>query len=204
MEVTKVEAVKKTKWKVELNHQFAFVLYKKELSRFGIEEGGELSEELFEKIKKDIVLKRAKLRAMHLLTDMARTESGLREKLKQGMYPEDIIEQTIAYVKSFGYLDDGKYAENFILSRKESKSRKEIYALLINKGIDTDRVDRAFEDCYEENGEREAIRRLIRKKRVDIPHASEPELHKLYGYLARKGFRYEDIRQVIQNYNDNA
>lgn len=96
MEVTKVEAVKKTKWKVELNHQFAFVLYKKELSRFGIEEGGELSEELFEKIKKDIVLKRAKLRAMHLLTDMARTESGLREKLKQGMYPEDIIEQTIA------------------------------------------------------------------------------------------------------------
>ena len=75
MQVTKVEALTKTKWKVELDGQFAFVLYKKEISRFGIEVNGELSEELYEQIKKNVVLKRAKLRAMHLLTDMARTES---------------------------------------------------------------------------------------------------------------------------------
>lgn len=204
MQVTKVEAVTKTKWKVELDGRFAFVLYKKELSRFGIEEGGELSEELCEQIKKEVVLKRAKLRAMHLLTDMARTESQLRDKLKRNMYPEDVIAQAIDYVKSFGYINDDQYTENFILSKMETKSRKEIYALLLKKGLPSEQIDRAFEMCYEKGGEQEAIRQLIRKKKVDILHASDQELHKLYGYLARKGFQYDDIRQVIQNYEDNA
>lgn len=204
MQVTKVEAVTKTKWKVELDGQFAFVLYKKELSRFGIEQDGELSEEVYEQIKKDVVLKRAKLRAMHLLTDMARTESQLKEKLKRNMYPDDVIIQAIDYVKSFGYINDEQYTENFILSKMETKSKKEIYALLLRKGLTSEQIDRAFESCYERNTEQEAIRQLIRKRRVDILHASEQELHKLYGYLARKGFQYEDIRQVIQNYEDNA
>ena len=126
MQVTKVESLTKTKWKVELDGQFAFVLYKKEILQFGIEVNGELSEELYEQIKKDVVLKRAKLRAMHLLTDMARTESQLRDKLKRNMYPEDVISQAIAYVKSFGYINDEAYIENFIQSKRETKSRKEI------------------------------------------------------------------------------
>lgn len=204
MQVTKIEAVTKTKWKVELDGQFAFVLYKKELSRFGIEEDRELSKELYEQIKKEVVLKRAKLRAMHLLTDMARTESQLRDKLKKNMYPDDVITQAIDYVKSFGYINDDQYTENFIQSRMGTKSRKEIYALLLRKGLSSEQIEQAFETCYEKGGEQEAIRQLIRKKRVDILHASDEELHKLYGYLARKGFQYDDIRQVIQNYEDDA
>ena len=201
MQVTKVEALTKTKWKVELDGQFAFVLYKKEISRFGIEVNAELSEELYEQIKKNVVLKRAKLRAMHLLTDMARTESQLRDKLKRNMYPEDVISQAIAYVKSFGYINDEAYIENFIQSKRETKSRKEIYALLLGKGVSSEQIDLVFEQCYEKNTEQEAISRLIRKRNVDILHVSEQELRKLYGYLARKGFQYDDIRQVIQNYN---
>lgn len=204
MNVTKVEAVTKTKWKVELDGQFAFVLYKGELSRFSIQEGGELSEEVYHQIKKNVVLKRAKLRAMHLLTDMARTEAGLREKLKQGLYPEDVVEDAIAYVKSFGYLGDYQYAENFIESRRSSKSKKEIYALLCGKGVPQEKIELAMEHCYDHGGEQEAIRQIIRKKHVDITHLSGQELQKIYGYLARKGFRYEDIRQVIQNYDENA
>ena len=34
--------------------------------------------------------------------------------------------------------------------------------------------------------------------------AEESEKQRIYGYLARKGFKYETIRQVIQNYEDNA
>lgn len=204
MQVTAVEPLGKAKWKVELDGQFAFVLYKGELSRHGISEGEELSEEVCARIKKDVVLKRAKLRAMHLLTDMARTESGLREKLRQGMYAEDVVEQAIAYVKSFGYLDDYKYAEQFINSRKSSKSEREIRSLLKSKGISREVIDRVFADVWTDEGEEEAIRALIRKRHVDPRTATEQELHKLYGYLARKGFHYEDISHVIQNYEQNA
>lgn len=203
MRVTKLEAVTKTKYKVYIDEEFAFALYKGELSQYGIRTGEDISEEVYHKIRTEVVLKRAKLRAMHLLADMARTEAGLRQKLKQNLYPEDIVEEAVNYVRSFGYLDDYKYAENFIISKKDSKSRKEIYAMLCEKGVSGDKIDLAFESCYED-GEQEAIRKLICRKNIDIEHASEQEMNKLYGYLARKGFRYEDIRRVIQNYDGKA
>ncbi len=198
MIVTKIEEVTKTKYKVELDGEFAFVLYKRELSHFGIREEEELPEETYMQIRRDVILKRAKLRAMHLLTDMARTESGLREKLKQGMYPEDIIEEAMSYVRSFGYLNDLRYAESFIESRKNHKSKKEIYAMLCRKGVPAEQIEEAFAYSYPEGGELDAIRRVIEKKRVDVTHASWEELQKLCGYLSRKGFRYEDISQVIR------
>ena len=69
-----------------------------------------------EKIRKEVILKRAKLRALHLLEDMARTDSALREKLRQGMYSADAVDKAVEYVKSFGYLNDARYADNFVRS----------------------------------------------------------------------------------------
>lgn len=204
MQVTKVEPITKTKFKVEIDGEFAFVLYKGELKRFGIAEEAEITGKVCERIRSEVVLKRAKLRALHLLTDMARTEQNLREKLRQSLYPEDITEAAMDYVRSFGYLDDDKYAENYIESHKGSKSRKELYAALLKKGVSSEQIERAFEAGYEEDGEEDAIRKLIVKRRIDIPHATGEELHKLYGYLARKGFHYEQIRKVIEEMCGNA
>ena len=41
MTVTKIEAVTKTRYKVYVDEQFAFVLYKGELSRYQVTEGSE-------------------------------------------------------------------------------------------------------------------------------------------------------------------
>ena len=206
MTVTKIEPLTKIKFKVYLDGSFAFILYKGELSRFGIAAGEEIPEETVETIRRDVVFKRAKLRAMHLLEDMDRTEAGLREKLRQGLYPEDAAEEAVRYVKSFGYLDDSRYAENFVRSRKDRKSRREIQAALLRKGISADRIEAALEACYsdEEDGEEEAVRKLLEKKKFSPKDPDEAQIRKIYAYLARKGFRYDTIRQVIQNYHENA
>lgn len=206
MTVTKIEPLTKIKFKVYLDGSFAFILYKGELSRFGIAAGEEIPEETVETIRRDVVFKRAKLRAMHLLEDMDRTEAGLREKLRQGLYPEDAAEEAVRYVKSFGYLDDSRYAENFVRSRKDRKSRREIQAALLRKGISADRIEAALEACYseEENGEEETVRKLLEKKKFSPEDPDEAQIRKIYAYLARKGFRYDTIRQVIQNYHENA
>lgn len=200
MEITKVEAVSKTRWLVELDGSVTFALYKGEISRFGIQEGQELPEETYRQICREVLLKRAKLRALHLLEDSPRTEAGLREKLRQGMYPEDIVEQALDYVKSFGYLDDSKYAENYILSHRNTKSRTEMYAALYRRGVQAQQIDGAFERCYEEDGEETAIRRIIQKRGITPSSATEQERNRLYGYLARKGFCYESVRRVMQNW----
>ncbi len=204
MKVTGIEPCSKTKYKISLDGKFAFVLYKGELSRFYIREGEELSEETQQKIYSDVLLKRAKLRALHLLSDMDRTENALREKLRLGLYPQEIIDAAVEYVRSFGYLNDARYAENFVRSRQGMKSRREIRAQLLQKGVPSEMIEDAFEACGEEGGEADAIRRLLEKKRFDPVCADEREIQRLYGYLARKGFSYETVRQVIQNYEVDA
>ena len=80
MTVTKIEPLSKTRYKVYLDGQFAFTLYKGELSRYHIAEESVIEDDIYDSLRL-IVIKRAKLRAMHLLSDMGRTESQLRTKL---------------------------------------------------------------------------------------------------------------------------
>ena len=56
------------------------------------------------------IAEKAKHRALHLLEYMDRTEKNMRMKLAQGGYPQDVIDETIDFLKSYGYIDDQKYA----------------------------------------------------------------------------------------------
>ena len=51
MQITDIKSVSKTKFKVYLDGQFAFTLYKGELFRYRIQEDGELSEEVYQEIR---------------------------------------------------------------------------------------------------------------------------------------------------------
>ena len=204
MIIDKVESIGKSRFKVFIDGVFAFVLYKGELSRFGISAGAKISDEEYNRICNEVILKRAKLRAMHLLEQLDRTEENLRIKLRLGFYPEDIIDQAIGYVKSFGYIDDSSYARRFIESRKGKKSRRELYALLSARGIAVETINQALDCCYDSKGEEDAIRQLIHKKKINIADATASDMNKLYNYLFRKGFHYDIIRHVTQNYHENA
>ena len=88
MTVTKIEAVSnsKNRYKVYVEEQFAFVLYKGELSRYQLTEGCEIKEDIFQEIIEQVIVKRAKLRALHLLNTMGRTESQLRQRQLGQLY----------------------------------------------------------------------------------------------------------------------
>ena len=146
----------------------------------------------------EVVLKEAKLKALSLLTAMDRTEEQLRQKLKQRDYPDDIVEQAIAYVKSFGYINDEMYAKRFVENRKGSKSRQELRAALYQRGIATEYIDMAFEEVYSREDELDAIRTLVSKRKFSVAESDDGEKKKLFSYLARKGFKYEDIRKVLE------
>ncbi len=200
MNVTRIEAVTKTKCKVYIDGQATFVLYRGELSRFHIKEDAEISEETYREICDEVLLKRAKLRAMHLLESMGRTESQLRDKLIQGEYPPDIIEKALTYVKSFGYVNDLNYALSYIRNRKDKKSKRELQMHLRSKGVAADVIEQAFEECYDTDDISEAITRLLIKRKYH-PREDEYEQKKKHmAYLVRKGFSYEDVRRVIENF----
>lgn len=197
MVVTNIEAVNKSKYKVYIDEAFAFVLYKGELFKYGVKNNEEITEETILRIKKEVLLKRAKLRAMHLLNAMPRTEQQLREKLAQNGYPGDIIEAAVQYVKSYGYINDDVYIRNFVLGKQNSKSRREIKLLLEQKGLKGESVDFILEEMYAEKSEAEVIKEIMRKKHWEPSEMEPKEKQKMLAYLMRKGFSYEEIRRAF-------
>ena len=75
---------------------------------------------------KCVLPKRCKLRAMNLLKEINYTVYKLNKKLLDGGYPENIANDTIDYVASFGYVDDLKYAMAYITEKESSYSGSEI------------------------------------------------------------------------------
>ena len=198
MIITNIEAATNAKYKVYIDGEYAFILYKKELSRYHIAAGQELEEGVWQKIRTEVIGKRAKLRALHLLNDMGRTEAQLRQKLERDGYTTDVVEEAVSYVKSFGYINDENYARIFIDSKKNKKSRKEISAILLQKGVAKEVIEEAFGEYDEEDDARAAIANILEKKHYDPENADWRETRKAAAYLMRKGFEYGDIRRVMQ------
>ena len=197
MEITKVQALTKQKYRIFLDGESAFAVYKGELSRYHLEEGAVLPPELYEELVNRVLKKRATLRAMHILERTDKTEAQLRRKLEESEYPKEAVESAIAYVTSYGYLDDRRYAEHYIEWKKQGKGKARLKMELVQKGISREIIEEVLEST--DFGEtREMIRQIILKKRkTDIP-MNEKEKQRLYGFLMRKGFSSSDILAVMR------
>ena len=143
--------------------------------------------------------KRAKLRCMHLLEKRDYTEKELRQKLIGGSteYTQEEMDIAIAYVKSFHYVDDGRYACKYIEAMSSRKSRRQIEQELYQKGVDKELVQAAFEETGEVP-EEEQIARWMEKRHYDPSSADLKEKQKMYAFLARKGFRPENIQRMMK------
>ena len=200
IKIDKITDIGNGRHEVFLEDGTTFVLYKKEIEKLGLVPDGECSEGDFAKIKEDILLKRAKKRGLHLLERSGRSEGNLTKKLREGGYPDDVVEQAIAYIKSFGYLDDESLARSIVENRRDRKSSKEIVATLRTKEISTVLIHQVMEKYYDDEHEKEAIKTLMNKKRIDPANMTRDEKNKFFNYLARKGFSYDSIQGIFQQY----
>ena len=200
MLVTQISEVTKSRYRIYLDGQFAFVLYKGELRQFQIKENQKLSDESYQQIMTQILPKRAKLRSMNLLQSRDYTRKQLEDKLRQGDYPQKCIEEAVAYVESYGYIDDRRYARDFIEYHIQTKSRTRIETDLMRKGIAKDVIREAFDELVNmgvEQDESAMIGDLLRKKRYCADTATKQEQQKMYGFLYRKGFSPEAIMRAL-------
>ena len=200
MLVTQISEVSKSRSRVYLDGQFAFVLYKGELRQFHIKENQELSDESYRQIMTQILPKRAKLRSMNLLQSRDYTRKQLEDKLRQGDYPKECIMEAVAYVESYGYIDDRRYAKDYIEYHIQTKSRTRIETDLMRRGIAKDIIRGAFDEMGNmgmEQNESAMICDLLQKKRYCAETATEQERQKMYGFLYRKGFSPEVITKSL-------
>ena len=183
-----------------LEDDFQFPLYGKELDHYDIREAGVLREAAETEILQELLPKRAKLCAMHFLQNSDRTEEQVRRKLRTLFYPEDIITLAVSYVKQYHYIDDVRYAANYIEYRSDSKSMRQLEQELYQKGISKEDIEAAKQqiDCPDEAVQ---IRNWLKKKGYSSEQADRRETERIYRFLARRGYSITAIQREIRNFD---
>ena len=144
--------------------------------------------------------KEARVKAMELLLYRNRTEAELRNKLLEREYTEEETEDALAYVKSFGYLNDSAYAEQYVLSRGSAKGRAALKRELRGKGVSEEIIDDALSALPEDDTQ--TLLSLI-EKRAGAPHPmDDKEYRRIFGYLARRGFSGSGIHRALKEYEE--
>ena len=152
--------------------------------------------------KSDWSLNNCKERAIYIITNYSKTEKQLRDKLKQSKkYDEKVIDETIKFLKKHNFINDTDFANRFIELHKSQYSEKVIRQKLYQKGIDKKIINEVFLDNEESFDSDDLIMKLLIKKcptyYEDKDDMDIKDKQKLYAYLARKGFAYDDISSVM-------
>lgn len=200
MTVTDIAEISKSKVKVWVDNETAFVLYKGELGKLDIIKGKALSEECFRYITEELLVKRARLRCLNLLKSRDYTKYQLIVKLRQGLYPETVIENAVDYAASYGYIDDVRYAQSYIKYAGNVKSKKQIMYDLQKKGVSKQDIIYAYEQCEEKNisvDETDLINKFLHKKNYLKETSTLEERRKMTAFLYRKGFSWENICRAV-------
>ena len=200
MTITDIVEFDKKRCKVFIDGEFALLLYKGELRDFGIKTGANISDATYKEIMEGVLNKRCKLRAMNLLQKKDYTTKQLRDKLDEGLYPKELVDEAIEYVRSYKYLDDERYARDYIAYHMTTRSKNRIVQDLIKKGINKELLMPVLEEIYSEDSgdvELEQVRALLDKKHYDPEMYDFKEKQKLMAFLLRRGFQMSTIKKAM-------
>lgn len=201
--VNNYEALGKGRYRVAFDNGVSCILYRSEAAQLSIEVQCSLTDENYDYLINEIVGKRAKKRAMHILEQMDRTEHQLREKLARGEYPQECIDSAVEYVKKYRYLDDERFASSYVRYHQEKLSRQQLSVKLTQKGVSKDIIAEALEIEYEaDDGEK--IRNLLSKRHFDPDNTDRQENNKIYQYILRRGFKSSDILKEMRVFSENC
>ncbi|MBQ7077650.1 MAG: regulatory protein RecX [Lachnospiraceae bacterium] len=150
----------------------------------------------FEFDSEEEMIKGAKKRALKILERKDRTKKELIDKLTEDGFPSSVIDIAIKYVESYHYIDDLRYAGNYIRFHQHEKGKFALRTYLKNKGVTDEVIAAAMEETYEED-KKEVIEALLNKKHYDKETADIKTKQKITGFLLRRGFSMDEIRKYL-------
>ncbi len=179
-------------------------LYKNELSI-----GRILSEARLKQIKENADIAWLKFRSLQIISRRMISERDLKRKLSSERKPSATRDSAITWLKSFGYIDDHKYAGACIRSQlsRGGKSRLYLRKKLREKGISMEIAEEALDLELKEYDEISVVIELAKKKQRTLRNLPPLKAkQKLINFLRGKGFNWEAINKaaaVVINNEEN-
>lgn len=142
--------------------------------------------------------KKAAQKAMDLLLRQDRTKKELSERLYRAGFSEEASRYAMEYVEGFGYINDARYAANYISLHKGKRSKKELRYKLMGRGIPPEILAEVFLEYCPEDEEEALANQLEKQLRGRLPsEISWEEKNKVIRRLAQKGYSLTAIKKAI-------
>ena len=142
-------------------------------------------------------------RAAKLLAAKPRSIAELRERLleRQGV-TENLVEEVIARLKEYGYLDDERYALSYASLKVKQRpiGRRRLQQDLKMKQVPGAVANEALDSVYAETPEEELIDSAIEKRvRLRGQPKTRLEAKSLFDHLLRQGFAFELVSEKVRS-----
>lgn len=198
MEITDIRITKRGRYSIYVEGEFACVLHPDIYAVSGLSVGDTLTPHLLEQLKGESTGKLAREKALALLSQRAYTAGKLYGKLVEYTEDEGAAAAAVARMEELGLVNDVDYARRFAsdcLNLRHYSMARTAQALR-EKGIDTELIRETLDSM--EYDPQPAIARLIQRKYSRYLE-DEKGVRKTLSALQRLGYRYGDIRAVLEN-----
>lgn len=141
-------------------------------------------------------------RAAKLLAAKQRSVEELRERLLEGRGATKAnVEEVIARLREYGYLDDAKFAQSYASLRLRERpiGRRRLQRDLWLKKVDKQTIETALDEVFESIPEEDLIDRVIAKRiRLRGKPRTREDARKLFDHLIRQGFGFELVSEKVR------
>lgn len=201
MQITAVEPRRKGLSALFLDGEFAGNVDTETLLKSGLRPGGELDDEGLHALIWESESRRAYEKALYLLELRSHSQKELADKISR-TYPREAAERAAERMVELGLVNDEEYARGLTaeLFGRKGFSASRVRQELLQKGIDRDLAQRLTEELSPDPAE--TIRALIERK-YRRALGDEKGRRRTVAALQRLGYRWEDIRAALNQYQNN-
>ncbi len=174
------------------------IFYKYDLSVGEIVDIQKLDDAVFED-----KFKRAYLSCLNMVSYRPRSIKEIRTYLKRKKYSNSIVESVIEKLIKENYLDDYKFAVDWVKDRIKFRlySRYRVISELKEKGIERGKIDEIIKEYYPLSKEEEIaeikIKKYANSRNLSLPNDKD----KVAKYLSRSGFSVDSILKILNKFN---
>lgn len=198
MKITKIVQQQKQhdRYSIFVDDKYSFSLSETALLESKLASGQELTKEQIAEYKQKSAEDKLYNRALNYVALRPRSVWEVQEYLRRKDSPAPLTEQITNKLIEVGLLDDAKFAAAFVHDRRllRSSSVRKITLELRKKRVSDEAIEQAL--SQDDTDELALLRDVVAKKRHQSKYRDDKL--KLMQYLARQGFSYSDIKQVLE------
>lgn len=194
MKITNIkQQVKRAdRYSVFVDGKYSFSLSESALLELRLASGQELDPEELKQLQETSGNDKVYGNALRYVAMRPRSEWELRTYLRRKDVDDPVADTIIERLQRVGLLDDMAFAKAWVANRHllKSTSKRKLQLELKQKHVADSIIDQVLRE--DEVDERQSLRELVAKKQ-----SRYPDRNKFMQYLARQGFRYDDITAVL-------